>query len=250
MRKKFFNWALSAMLSALCFFGAMLLALSFPAEAQQAWKVPRIGFLNGGGPLGARVQGFRQGLREVGYVEGQNITVVYRHAKGKRDRLAKLAAELVGLKLDVIVASNTPNARALQRATATIPIVMVAGSDPVVTGLVPSLQRPGGNITGLTLFVLELNRKRLELLKEAFPKIRRVGVLWWGGAVSKSFIAMQGAAQALGLELQSLDFRGVSEFESVVEQVAKERPDALMTLPGPFFRFQNRISLLRCMRLI
>jgi putative ABC transport system substrate-binding protein len=218
-----------------------LLAGPLPTEAQQSAKVPRIGFLNGGSPKGARVQGFRQGLREVGYVEGQNITVVYRHAKGRRDRLAKLAAELVSLKLNVMVASNTPVARALKRATATIPIVMVAGSDPVVTGLVPSLQRPEGNITGLTLFVLELSRKRLELLKEAFPKIRRVGVLWWGGAVSVSFIATQDAAQSLGLKLQSLEFRDASEFERVFEQVAKERPDALITLPTPIFRFRKRI---------
>ena len=122
----------------------MLFALSFPAQAQQAGKIPRIGFLNGGGPFGARVQGFRQGLREVGYVEGQNITVVYRYAKGRRDRLAKLAAELVGLKLNVIVAPSSPPALALKRATATIPIVMVSGSDPVARGLVPSLRRPGG----------------------------------------------------------------------------------------------------------
>ncbi len=221
--------------------GAMLLALSFPAGAQLAGKVPRIGFLNGGGPDGARFQGFRQGLREVGYVEGQNITVEYRHAMGRRDRLAKLAAELVGLKLNVLVAASTPPARALKRATTTIPIVMVAGSDPVATGLVPSLQRPEGNITGLTLFVLELSGKRLELLKEAFPKIRRVGVLWWGGEVSGSFIATQDAAQSLGLELQSLELRGASEFERVIEQVAKERPDALITLPTPIFHFRKRI---------
>ena len=219
-----------------------LLAGPLPAEAQQAVKVPRIGFLNQGSPEGARFQGFRQGLREVGYVEGQNITVEYRHAMGRRDRLAKLAAELVGLKLNVIVAPSSPPALALKRATATIPIVMVSGSDPVARGLVPSLRRPGGNITGLTLFVLELSRKRLELLKEAFPKIRRVGVLWGGrGAVPVSFRPTQSAAQSLGLELQSLELLGVSEFERIFEQVARERPDALITLPTPIFRFRKRI---------
>ena len=219
-----------------------LLAGPLPSEAQQAAKVPRIGFLNQGSPEGARFQGFRQGLREVGYVEGQNITVEYRHAMGRRDRLAKLAAELVGLKLNVIVAPSSPPALALKRATATIPIVMVSGSDPVARGLVPSLQRPGGNITGLTLFVLELSGKRLELLKQAFPKIRRVGVLYWrGGAVPVSFRATQDAAQLLGLELQSLEIRGASEFDRVFEQVAKDRPDALVTLSTPISRFRKRI---------
>ncbi len=231
MRKRIFIFLLATLISASVHL----------AEAQQAAKVPRIGFLNQGSPEGKRFQGFRQGLREVGYVEGQNITVEYRHAMGRRDRLAKLAAELVGLKLNVIVAPSSPPALALKRATATIPIVMVSGSDPVALGLVPSLQRPGGNITGLTLFVLELSRKRLEFLKEAFPKIRRVGVLWLGGVVSKSFIATQGAAQSLGLELQSLELRGVSEFERIFEQVARERPDALITLPTPIFRFRKRI---------
>jgi putative ABC transport system substrate-binding protein len=187
-----------------------------------------------------RVGEFRQGLRELGYVEGQNITVEYRFAKGKRDRLAKLADELVGLKLSVIVASTTPSARALKRATTTIPIVMVVGSDPVARGLVSSLQRPGGNITGFTLFAQELSGKRLELLKKALPKIRRVGVLW-DGRSNRTFKATQGAAQSLGLELRSLEARGISDLERVFEQAAIERTDALVMLTGPLNRFRKRI---------
>ncbi len=210
------------------------------AEAQQPAEVPRIGFLHLSTKTVVRVGEFRQGLRELGYVEGQNITVEYRFAKGKRDRLAKLADELVGLKLSVIVASTTPSALALKRATTTIPIVMVVGSDPVARGLVSSLQRPGGNITGFTLFAQELSGKRLELLKKALPKIRRVGVLW-DGRSNRTFKATQGAAQSLGLELRSLEARGISDLERVFEQAAIERTDALVMLTGPLNRFRKRI---------
>ena len=218
---------------------AMLFALGFPAQAQQAGKVPRIGFLHLSNKASVRVLGFRQGLREAGYIEGQNITVEYRFANGRRDRLVKLAAELVGLKLNVIVASTLLSALALKRATETIPIVMVVGGDAVARGLVASLRRPEGNITGLTLFVLELSGKRLELLKEAFPKVRRVGVLWTGGEVP-IFRATQSAAQSLGLELQSLELRGSSDLEKVFEQ-ARESTDVLITLPGPIGRYRKRI---------
>ncbi len=223
---------------------AFLVLAPLTAGAQQAGKVWRIGFLiQGQGNMARpRVSGFRQGLREAGYVEGQNITVEYRFGKGRRDLLAKFAAELVGLKLDVIVAATTPSALALKRATATIPIVMVAGSDPVASGLVASLQRPGGNITGLTRFSGRLNLKRLELLKEAFPKVRRVGVLWGGGSAGPSFfIKAQGVAQSLGLELQSLHLRRGSDLEKVFEQVVIKRIDSLITLPSPLGRYQKRI---------
>ncbi len=217
-----------------------LLAGPLPVEAQKPAKIPRVGFLHLSTKTVVRVAEFRQGLRELGCVEGKNITVEYRFAKGKRDRLAKLAAELVGLKLNVIVASTTPSARALKRATATIPIVMVVGSDPVTGGLVASLQRPGGNITGFTLLAQELSGKRLELLKEALPKIRRVGVLWDGRSV-RTFKATQGAAQSLGLELQSLEARGIRDLERVFEQGAIERIDALIMATGPLNRFRKRI---------
>ncbi len=211
-----------------------LLAGPLPAEAQKAENVPRIGFLHQGNKASRRVTGFRQGLREAGYVEGQNITVEYRFAKGRRDRLAKLAGELVGLKLSVIVAATGPSTRALRRLTAAIPIVMVAGADPVASGFVASLQRPGRNITGLTRFSGRLNGKRLELLKEAFPKIRRVGVLWRRvGKVPAAFREAQGTAQSLGLELQALELRRASDLEMVFEQVAIKSIDALITLPSP-----------------
>ncbi len=222
----------------------VILASGQLAEAQQPANVPRIGFLHQGhgGKATTRIQGFRQGLRELGYVEGQNITVEYRFGKGKLDRLAKLAAELVGLKLNVIVATTGPSTRALKRVTATIPIVMVAGGDPVASGLVASLQRPGGNITGLTRLSGRLNEKRLELLKEAFPKVRRVGVLWGGGiAVSPFYREAQGVAQSLGLELQSLALRRASDLESVFEQVATKSIDALITVPSPLGRYRNWI---------
>ena len=217
-----------------------LLAGPLPTEAQKAGKVPRVGLLHLSTKKVARIAGFRQGLRDLGYVEGQNISVEYRFAKGKRNRLAKLAAELVGLKLNVIVASTTPSARAVKRATATIPIVMVVGSDPVAGGLVASLRRPGGNITGLTLLAKDLSGKRLELLKEALPKVRRVGVIWTGKEI-QTFRAMQGAAQSLGLELQSLEAQGISDLERLFEQGAIERTDALVMSVGSLNRFRKRI---------
>ncbi|MFQ5853902.1 MAG: ABC transporter substrate-binding protein [Candidatus Binatia bacterium] len=218
----------------------MLFALGVPAQAQQAGKIPRIGYLSLGSGDGSRGEAFRQGLRELGYIVGQNIIIESRFAGWKRDRLPALAAELVRLKLDVIVAATTPPALALKRATATIPIVMVAGSDPVALGLVPSLRRPGENITGLALLVSELSGKRLELLKEAFPKIRRVGVLSTGIQVP-AFRATEAAAQTLGLELQSLELRSGSDLERVFEQVAIKSTDALITLPAPIFHFRKRI---------
>ncbi len=223
---------------------AILFLVPLEAQAQQVGKVYRIGFLiQGQGNMARpRVSGFRQGLREAGYVEGQNIIVHYRFGKGSRDLLAKFAAELVGLKLDVIVAATTPSTLALKRATSTIPIVMVAGSDPVARGLVASLQRPGGNITGLTRFSGRLNLKRLELLKEAFPKVRRVGVFWGGGTAGPSFFRKaQGVAQSLGLELESLHLRRAGELEKVFEQVAIKKINALITLPSPLGRYRKRI---------
>ncbi len=223
----------------ICLLTVALLSIVPFADAQQAAKVPRVGFLHLSTKTAVRVAEFREGLRELGYVEGQNITVEYRFAKGRRDRLTELAAELVDLKLNVIVASTTPSARALKRATTTIPIVMVVGSDPVARGLVASLQRPGGNMTGLTLLAQELSGKRLELLKKALPKVRRVGVLWDGR--SETFREMQGTAQSLGLELRSLEARGISDLERVFEQAAIERTDAVVMLTGPLNRFRKRI---------
>src|SRR6266576_1853631 len=156
----------------------VLLAVAM-AEAQQPKKVPQmIGFPQGGATPASLVDAFRQGLHELGYVEGQNILIQYRRAQGKLDQIPALVAELLRLKVDVIFTANTPSALAAKKATSSIPIVIVALSDPVDAGLVDSLARPGGNVTGLTRFTAELSGKRLELLKEAFPQISLVAVLW------------------------------------------------------------------------
>jgi putative tryptophan/tyrosine transport system substrate-binding protein len=159
--------------------GAMLLAISVPAHAQQPTKIPRIGFLTGISAAGsaARVEAFRQGLRELGYVEGKNIVIEYRYADGKLDRLSELADELVRLEVNVIVTGGSAATRPARAATVTIPIVMGQDSDPVGSGFVASLARPGGNITGLSNLAPEISGKRLELLKEIVPKLSRVAVL-------------------------------------------------------------------------
>src|SRR5439155_7611511 len=164
---------------------AMVFALSVSAQAQQATKMPRIGYVSGSGDPntpGPLVEAFRQGLRELGYIEGKNILVEYRYAEGNVDRLPSLVVELVQLKVDVLVSSQSPGIRAAKQATKTIPIVMVITSDPVAAGLIDSLARPGGNITELTRLTRELSGKRLELFKEAVPGISRVGVLWFAGS--------------------------------------------------------------------
>ena len=170
----------------------VLLAVAVIAEAQQPKKVPRIGYLLGGSSsfYSARIDAFRQGLNELGYIEGKNIVIEYRYAEGKADRLPDLAAELVRLKVDVIVATATPSVLAVKKASATIPIVIVAVGDPVASGLVTSLARPGGNITGLTILAPELSGKRLELLKEVVPNVTRVAFLW-NSSQSRSSTAVE-----------------------------------------------------------
>jgi putative tryptophan/tyrosine transport system substrate-binding protein len=160
---------------------ALLFGLCFSAEAQQLAKMPRIGFLSGSGapsnpPMSEKA--FRQGLRDLGYVDGKNILFEFRYAEGKRDHIPGLVAELVQLKVDALVTGNLTAIRAAKRATETIPIVMVTNADPVATKLIDSLARPGGNITGLTNLNRDLSAKRLELLKEIVPKVSRVAVLW------------------------------------------------------------------------
>ena len=160
--------------------GALLLALGFSAHAQQPKKIPRIGYVSGSGDPqtpGYQVEAFRQGLRNLGYIEGKNILVEYRYIEGMSDRTPSLVAELVQLKVDAVVVTNPPAIRAAKQATKTIPIVMVIPSDPVATGLVDSLAHPGGNITGVTRLTRDLSGKRLELLKDAIPDVTRVAVL-------------------------------------------------------------------------
>ena len=173
MRKIFFRLTLCAMLLALC----------LPIQAQQTGKVARIGFLDPSTASGSAVlvDAFRQELSKLGWIEGKNISVDYRFAEGKRERLPELAADLVRIKVDLIVVTGVQSALAVKKATTTIPIVFASAPDPVGLGLVASLARPGGNVTGLSSLNPELNTKRLEILKDAVPKLARVGLLWTPG---------------------------------------------------------------------
>jgi putative tryptophan/tyrosine transport system substrate-binding protein len=206
------------------------------AEAYQAEKVPRIGILS---PSSSAVpaldvyDSFRQGLRELGYIEGKDIFIETRYAEGKLDQLSDFATELVKLKVDVIVTSTTPGVLAAKNATSAIPIVFWSVGDPVGAGLVSSLARPGGNITGLSMLSPELGGKRLELLKEAFPKITKVTYLRNPDFPGPALTAMREAAQALGLYLQSLDVRSAKDFDGAFEAVLKERAQALTAASVP-----------------
>jgi ABC-type uncharacterized transport system substrate-binding protein len=216
---------------------AMLLALSVPVEAQQQLKkLHRIGILLVGSSsfYSAWIDVFRQGLKELGYIEGKNIAIEYRYAEGKADRLPALAAELVGLKVEVVFTSSTPSVLAVKKATSTIPIVFVSISDPVASGLVTSLARPGGNITGLSIVAVELSGKRLKLLKEAVPSVTRVAFIWNSAnpAQTPQWGEAQAAAQALGLQLQSLEVRSANDFDSAFEAALRERAQALVTTPA------------------
>jgi putative tryptophan/tyrosine transport system substrate-binding protein len=226
----------------------VLLALAVMAEAQQPKKVPRIGFLAGFSSFSdrkQRIEAFIQGLRELGYAEGQNVFVEYRYAGGNADDHPKLAAELVSFKVDLIVVGGGSSlARAAKETTKTIPIVMTGGSDPVGAGLVASLARPGGNITGLTAIVAELAGKRLELLKETLPRLTRVGVLLnpadQGSAQGLKEIEI--AAPTLGLEIQSLQVRSPSNFESEFKAAIAGQARALQVLgSGLVISYRNRI---------
>jgi len=220
----------------------MLFALCSSAEAQQPKKVWRIGHLSVADPAtDSWAEAIRAALRERGYIEGQNIAIEYRYAEGKRDRLPELAVELVRLKVDIIVAAGGDQPiQAAKKATKTIPIVMVGqGSDPVEVGVVESLARPGGNVTGLTLLSRELGGKRLELLKEAVPKLARVAVLY-GPTVPAGVIEVKEdlpvAARALKLTLQPWEVRAADDFDKVFSAMGKQRPDGLYVTSGPPMR--------------
>jgi putative tryptophan/tyrosine transport system substrate-binding protein len=209
-----------------------LLAAPLATEAQQAAKVARIGYL-ASSLSGLQVtEALRQGLRDLAYVEGRNVVIEYRDAEGKLDRLPALAAELVALKVDVIVAPNTVAALAAKQATRTIPIVFTVAVDPVGDRLVTSLARPGGNVTGLTALAPDLVGKRLELLKQVVPRVSRVAVLWQPGAfgqhTEKDMLnRAEVAARALGVRLQFLEARGPAEFDRAFSEMAKARAGAL-----------------------
>ena len=220
--------------------GAVLLAAPLAAAAQQAGKVHRIGYLTAGSVTANPhvLEAFRQGLRELGWVEGQNIVIEYRSAEGRFDRLPELAAELVRLKVDVVVAAPTPAALAAKHATGTVPIVGVSLTDPVGLGFIASLARPGGNVTGVSYSVgTDIFGKDLELLKEAVPKVRRVAVLSNPDGPSQPLTIrnIKGAAQSLGLQLQLLEARGPGDFDGAFAAMARERVGALLVVTDPVF---------------
>jgi len=220
---------------------AIVWAVSVNAEAQLASKIPKIGVLSSNLPAG-RSEAFLQGLRELGYLEGKSITIEWRNVQGRADLLPAAAVELVGLNVDLIVASDARAAVAAKQAAGTTPIVVAAAGDLVGTGLVSSLARPGGNVTGLTLVSPELLRKGLELLRELNPKLSRVVVL--GDSQSQSYAAqlreMEVAALALGLQLQLVELRGLNDFENAALAIAKGRGGAVTTLRSPFINSQNQ----------
>ncbi|HTM07492.1 MAG TPA: ABC transporter substrate-binding protein [Verrucomicrobiae bacterium] len=215
----------------------LLSALATNTQAQQP-KIPRIGYLVSGFRTDSNPSwdAFRQGLRDLGYIEGKNIVLEYRYAERKLDRSPSLAAELVQLKVDVIFVSFLPGIRAAKDATKTIPIVMVSFVDPVVAGLVDSLGRPGGNITGLSMQRIDLGGKRLELFKEIIPSGSRVAILWDANAPGPvlSFKDYEAAARALKIQLQSIEVRGPDpDIDGAFQAVAKSRVNALILVANP-----------------
>src|SRR5215831_14230255 len=222
---------------------AMLFALCSSAQAQQPKKTPRIGYLIGSSPSAdaARYEAFRQSLRELGYVEGKNIVIEARNAEGKSDRFPALVAELVRLKVDVIVTSGANTTRVAKEATTTIPIVFAQDGDPVANGFVASLARPGGNLTGLSTLSPELNGKRLELLKEIVPKLSRVAILGTSTVPghARFLKETEPAAGALRLQLQFLDVLDPKDIETGFRAASKGRADAILMLAGPVLGSQR-----------
>jgi putative ABC transport system substrate-binding protein len=223
--------ALRVLISGLC---ALIFALCCSAEAQQPKKLPRIAFLGGssGSAYASFIEAFRQGLRELGWIEGQNLVFELRYGEGKLDRLPDLAAGLVRDNVDVVAVSGARAVLEMKNATQTIPIIMTTIEDPVAMGIVQSLARPGKNITGLTNLAPELSGKRVELLKEIVAKLSRVAVLWppdAAGAVV-TFKDTQSAARTLGLQVQSLEVRTATEFDAAFRTATKERTEAIVVL--------------------
>ncbi len=229
--------------------GAVVLAVSLAlaplgAEAQyRAGKVPRVGILNSDTEQDARVDEFRDGLRKLGYVEGQNLLITYRWADGRLDRLPALADDLLASHVDVIVAIGA-SVWAAKRQTSTVPIVMAFSGDPVGTGMVSSLARPGGNITGLSFMSSDLAAKRLELLKQTFPRIARVAVLYLPAEVSTvpELRETEAAARTIGVTLQCLEVRHPDDLEPLFAKATRERADALLVFAHAFaFTHRDRI---------
>jgi putative ABC transport system substrate-binding protein len=220
------------------------LAFGVIAEAQQPKKIPRIGFLTAtsASSQAPRLEAFRQGLKDLGYFEGKNITIQYRFAEEKLDRVANLAAQLVHLKVDIIVTGGGTSTRAVKEATVTIPIVMGFDNDPVGSGFVASLARPGGNITGLSTLSPEISGKQLELLKEIVPKLSRVAV--FGSSIApgnaQALKEIEVAADAFGVKLQHLEVRDPKDIETAFRAASKGRADAVLVLPSPITLSQRR----------
>jgi putative ABC transport system substrate-binding protein len=233
MRKNIFCLALCAMRFALC----------VSANAQQPTKIPRIGFLITSSPavIAPRMNAFRQGLQELGYVEGKNIVIERRHAEGKLDRLPALAAELVRLNVDVIVTSGPTATRPAKEATSAIPIVMTFDDDPVGSGFVTSLARPGGNVTGLSTLAPEISGKQLELLKEIVPRLNRVAVIGTSTrqGTAQALKEIELAAAAFAMKLQYLNIQNPQEIETAFRAASKERSDAFLVLQSPVFNSQR-----------
>jgi putative tryptophan/tyrosine transport system substrate-binding protein len=225
---------------------AMLFALCAFAEAQQPTKIPRVGILFIGGRDQPHLEAFKQGLRERGYTEGKNIVLEYRYAEGKVDRLSSLAAELVQLNVDVIVTTSGNSARAATEATKTIPIVLTTGADPVKTGLAESLAKPRGNVTGLSIVEEDLSGKRVEILKETFPKMTRVAYLWNPVAVvhstsgNLSYDQVQEVTKAVGVQLLSYKVSTLAEIEKAFADMPKVRPHALVVLQSPLMTLNSK----------
>lgn len=208
-------------------------------ETQQPGKIPRVGVLRPGAPADLTEDSFRQGLRELGYLEGKNIIVEYRYAEGRLDQLPELAAEMVRLKPDVIVVGSTRFAEAAKQATSTIPIVVIGG-DVVGAGLVSSLAHPGGNVTGLTAISPDLSGKRLALLVDVVPKLSRVGVIWYPGRDEDELKQTEIAGRALGIAIQSIRVQAVKEFDSAYAAMKKERVNGVIVIQGGFTLFHRK----------
>jgi putative ABC transport system substrate-binding protein len=224
-----------------CAVCTLLFTLCASGQAQQPKKLPRIGIVFIGGRDQPHLASFKQGLRERGYIEGKNIYLEYRYAEGHYDRLPGLAADLVRDKVDVIVTTSSISARAVRQATRTIPIVMASGS-PVERGLAESFSKPGGNVTGLSVFALELSGKRLELLKETVPKMTRVAALWSSSENESvlGFKETQDAAKVLSLRIQSVELSDAGEMEKTFAELIKMRVDALLVVLSPLVTLNSR----------
>jgi putative ABC transport system substrate-binding protein len=222
-----------------------MLVAPLPATAQPQGKVVRIGWLYFGVASGDMIEGLRQGLREFGYVEGQNLTIEQRNAGGDSERLPALATDLVQLPVDVLGAAGAATTRAAQRATSTIPIVIMTSTDPVQAGLVASWVRPGGNITGVSSLQVALLGKRLELLKEVVPTISRIATLWNPANPTPFLPETQVAAQALGVQLHAVGVSTPSEFEGACAVAASSHAEALIVMPDSFLH-NHRTRIVTC----